>query len=60
MRMKKKTKQPNPGSDEAIKAGCKCPVLDNGHGNGCGRKDTDGTPLFWINATCLIHGINEK
>jgi hypothetical protein len=25
---------PNPGSDEAIKLGCKCPVLDNAHGRG--------------------------
>jgi hypothetical protein len=25
---------PNPGSRKAIKAGCKCPVLDNGHGWG--------------------------
>jgi hypothetical protein len=45
-------KNPNPGSDEAIKKGCTCAVLDNGHGNGCGRKDKDGTPLFWITETC--------
>jgi hypothetical protein len=56
-----KAKQPNPGSDEALKAGCSCPVLDNGHGNGCGRKDKDGTPLFWITETCPLHGgKNEK
>ena len=24
----------NPGSDEAIAAGCTCPVIDNGHGRG--------------------------
>lgn len=24
----------NPGSDEAIKDGCICPVLDNAHGKG--------------------------
>lgn len=51
-----KTKQPNPGSDEAIKAGCKCPCLDNSYGEGCGWKDTDGTPLFWIAPNCPIHG----
>jgi hypothetical protein len=28
------TKKPNPGSDDAIDAGCTCPVLDNGHGKG--------------------------
>lgn len=25
---------PPPGSDEALDQGCKCPVLDNGHGDG--------------------------
>lgn len=25
-------KQPNPGSDEAIAAGCICAVMDNNHG----------------------------
>lgn len=46
----------NPGSDEAVKKGCCCGVLDNGHGNGCGQKDKDGTPLFWINGNCPLHG----
>ena len=23
---------PNPGSDEALDLGCKCPILDNNHG----------------------------
>jgi len=40
----------NPGSPEAIKAGCLCPVLDNYHGLGLG----DGK--FWINADCPLHG----
>lgn len=25
---------PNPGSDEALAAGCSCPIMDNGHGRG--------------------------
>jgi hypothetical protein len=25
---------PNPGSDEAVKLGCTCPVEDNKHGDG--------------------------
>lgn len=25
---------PNPGSDEALAAGCTCPVMDNAHGAG--------------------------
>jgi len=24
---------PNPGSDEAVKLGCRCPRMDNGRGN---------------------------
>ncbi len=43
---------PNPGSDEAIALGCKCPTLDNAHGKGA-RGDPD---LFWINKDCPIHG----
>ena len=46
----------NPGSNDAIKNGCTCPALDNGHGNGCGRRDENGDPLFWINGNCPIHG----
>ena len=46
----------NPGSDEAIKNGCTCPVLDNEHGN---HKrvphDKNGNPLFWISGDCPIH-----
>ena len=51
---------PNPGSDEALKLGCTCPVLDNGHGRGCGWKDIKGNPTFWTNADCPLHGIKEK
>lgn len=58
--MKKSKEKPNPGSDKAIKKGCKCAVLDNGHGAGCGRQDTDGTPLFWITESCPIHGGKKK
>ena len=41
-----------PGSDEAIKAGCSCPVLDNAHGRGyMGVAGTYvyscGCPLHW-------------
>jgi hypothetical protein len=56
---------PNPGSDTAIEQGCACPVTDNRHGQGCGVKDQDGNPLFWINEICPLHGakvnqINSK
>ncbi len=49
-------KKPNPGSTEAIEAGCKCPVLDNEHGAGCGWTGENGQPLFWVNGGCPIHG----
>lgn len=39
---------PNPGSDEALDQGCRCPVLDNSHGRGPGP--------FWINGDCPLHG----
>lgn len=42
---------PNPGSDEAIAQGCKCPVLDNGHGRRGGGKGP-----FWISESCPIRG----
>ena len=43
---------PNPGSDEALAAGCQCPVMDNGHGRG----SSWGPGKFWINADCPLHG----
>lgn len=50
-------KRPNPGSPEA---GCRCPVLDNGHGRGSGYKDKDGTPQFYISSDCPMHGLKLK
>ena len=47
---------PNPGSDEARKNGCACPIMDNNHGDGCGRRDYNGRPMFWINESCPLHG----
>lgn len=45
---------PNPGSDEAIKRGCICAVMDNARGRGCGR-DVNGERLFYITAGCPVH-----
>lgn len=50
---------PSPGSSKAVSAGCTCPVIDNGHGTGCGRVDDKGNPLFWMNQECPIHGYAE-
>lgn len=46
---------PNPGSDEAIRLGCTCPIIDNHHGKGV-PYGKDGSPLFWHSANCPMHG----
>ena len=53
--VKKKVSVPNPGSPDAELQGCKCPILDNHHGLGCG-KSTEGNTVFWINGECPMHG----
>ena len=45
---------PNPGSPEAMKLGCKCPVLDNAHGRGFPWGGNE--PSFWVNEECPLHG----
>lgn len=47
---------PPPGSDAAVATGCRCAVLDNGHGKGSGYTDAEGAPLYWISADCPLHG----
>ena len=47
---------PNPGSDEAIKEGCTCPVLDNRHGAG---GDGAGRSQFWVTEGCPLHDKKE-
>lgn len=44
----------NPGSDEAIEAGCTCPVSDNGYGKGAGW-DVPLGEVFWVNGDCPLH-----
>lgn len=41
---------PAPGSRQARKAGCKCPVRDNAHGQGY-----EGTGLFIVSEKCTMH-----
>lgn len=44
---------PNPGSDEALKQGCSCPVLDNAHGLGY-----MGVPGHYVMiAGCPLHSM---
>ena len=44
---------PNPGSVEALKKGCQCPIVDNCHGRGISIK---GEVVFWVNDNCSVHG----
>jgi len=49
MKVGKGTKLPNPGSKEAIKRGCTCPIIDNHKGAGI-------TPTtFWVSVDCPLH-----
>lgn len=43
---------PPPGSDEALALGCRCPVLDNGHGKGM-----LGLGMYILAAGCPVHPI---
>ena len=49
---------PNPGSDAAIKQGCTCPVLDNGHGKGVGGNGEKHG--WWFTEDCPLHGKGAK
>jgi hypothetical protein len=51
--------KPNPGSQEAIQQGCKCPVLDNRRGKGF-VVNSEGEPEFWINEDCPLHGAKSS
>ncbi len=48
---------PNPGSIEAQKEGCKCPVLDNAHGKGLPLADGPG---WWITEGCPLHNPSKE
>lgn len=42
-----------PGSPDAIRLGCLCPVVDNHHGAGV---PAPNGPMFWMSADCPLHG----
>jgi hypothetical protein len=44
---------PNPGSDDAVAQGCKCPVMDNCRGAGI---PTSGGVCFYYSDDCPMHG----
>lgn len=41
----------NPGSDEAVAAGCICPVMDNNHGKHPPRPPSG----WWMRPDCPLH-----
>ena len=43
---------PNPGSAEAGKQGCLCPVMDNHRGAGI---PMNGELVFWMTVGCPVH-----
>lgn len=54
-----KPDRPAPGSPEAMKAGCTCPVLDNAHGQGF-QLDPKGGRCYWITDGCVLHAPVEE
>lgn len=51
--------EPNPGTQEAIDAGCTCPVLDNNHGWGYLGMG-GGKGIFCYNGGCPLHWMEEE
>jgi len=50
--------EPNPGSTEAYKQGCKCPRMDNHNGKGRGGM---GEEFGWITfGDCPLHGFDDE
>lgn len=45
----------NPGSDEAVKQVCTCPVEDNRHGAGAATIERCER-MYWVNGNCPLHG----
>ena len=47
---------PNPGSDDAVAQGCKCPVMDNCRGRGI---PASGGVCFYYSDDCPMHGSGD-
>jgi len=48
---------PNPGSREALKLGCRCPVMDNNHGQWPPFPADEGRAAgWWLSTRCPVHG----
>ncbi len=48
---------PNPGTEEAVKLSCSCPILDNNYGEGF---TMNGVQVFWFTSGCPIHNFKEE
>lgn len=48
----------SPGSTDARRCGCTCPVIDNGYGRGA-YVDDAGVAQYWISGDCPLHGSKE-
>lgn len=46
----------NPGSEEAVRQGCTCPILDNARGRGAYISASTKKPVFWYDFGCPLHG----
>lgn len=42
---------PNPGSSEAVRQGCLCPILKNNRG-----REVPWLGVWWVNVYCPLHG----
>jgi hypothetical protein len=47
-----------PGSEDARKRGCICPVIGNHYGRGVPKPD--GGRDYWVNAMCMLHNRREN
>jgi len=45
----------NPGTKEALAAGCLCPAMDNAYGKGYRQYDDGRPPSFIYNGDCAYH-----
>ena len=46
---------PDPGSHDAVRQGCTCPVIDNNHGKGFPFGDDLDSVAFVMTADCPLH-----
>ncbi len=55
MKIMHEVKDAPPGSAEAGRRGCTCPVLDNSHGRGLYFDADTKQMMYVINETCPLH-----